>query len=250
MEDPRPIPTHYPRGEYLLLFDPLDGSSNIDVNISVGTIFSVLRCPKPADGKYCEPDEQAFLQPGRKQVAAGFAVYGPTTVLVLTVGDGVLRLHARPRDLHLRPDPPRDPHPRGHAGVRHQHLEHAALGAAGEALHRRVPRRQGRPARQGLQHALGRLDGGRRVPRALARRHLHVPARREEQGRAPAPDVRGQPDGASSSSRRAARPPTARTPILDLQPKGLHQRCAVVLGSKNEVDRVTSYHRNSRLRTK
>src|SRR3954466_15849514 len=88
METPRPIPTHYPRGEYLLLFDPLDGSSNIDVNISVGTIFSVLRCPKLADGKYCDPDEKAFLQPGRTQVAAGFAVYGPTTVFVLTVGDG------------------------------------------------------------------------------------------------------------------------------------------------------------------
>src|SRR5437868_3428535 len=88
MEDPRPIPTHYPRGEYLLLFDPLDGSSNIDVNISVGTIFSVLRCPKTDAGAYCEPNEKAFLQPGNRQVAAGFAVYGPTTVFVLTVGDG------------------------------------------------------------------------------------------------------------------------------------------------------------------
>src|SRR6187455_1995868 len=58
MEDVKPTPTHYPRGEYLLLFDPLDGSSNIDVNISVGTIFSILRCPKTADGKgYCDPNE-------------------------------------------------------------------------------------------------------------------------------------------------------------------------------------------------
>src|SRR4051812_42647770 len=89
MDDPLPTPTHYPSGEYLLLFDPLDGSSNIDVNISVGTIFSVLRCPKLDDGGYCEPDERAFMQSGRHQVAAGFAVYGPTTVLVLTVGDGV-----------------------------------------------------------------------------------------------------------------------------------------------------------------
>src|SRR3954471_13821024 len=88
METPHPIPTHFPKGEYLLLFDPLDGSSNIDVNVSVGTIFSVLRCPKVADGNYCEADEKAFLQPGATQVAAGFAVYGPTTMLVLTVGDG------------------------------------------------------------------------------------------------------------------------------------------------------------------
>src|SRR6476659_7590767 len=85
MEDPRPIPTHFPRGEYLLLFDPLDGSSNIDVNISVGTIFSILRCPKAASGAgYCEPDEKTFLQPGKNQVAAGFAVYGPTTIFILT----------------------------------------------------------------------------------------------------------------------------------------------------------------------
>src|SRR5467141_1899019 len=60
MENPRPIPTHYPRGEYLLLFDPLDGSSNIDVNISVGTIFSVVACPKQKKGKYGDPNEKAF----------------------------------------------------------------------------------------------------------------------------------------------------------------------------------------------
>ncbi|HEX5126523.1 MAG TPA: class 1 fructose-bisphosphatase, partial [Rhodocyclaceae bacterium] len=83
MEKVHPIPHRYPKGEYLLVFDPLDGSSNIDVNISVGTIFSVLQCPEGA-----EPDEAAFLQPGRKQVAAGYAVYGPSTQLVLTVGTG------------------------------------------------------------------------------------------------------------------------------------------------------------------
>src|ERR1044071_3212129 len=88
-EKPVPITEPYKRGEYLLLIDPLDGSSNIDVNISVGTIFSVLKCPKTAEGKFCEPEEQAFLQPGNRQVAAGFAVYGPTTVFILTVGEGV-----------------------------------------------------------------------------------------------------------------------------------------------------------------
>src|SRR5512147_1075441 len=85
MELPRPIPTQFPKGEYLLLFDPLDGSSNIDVNISVGTIFSVLRCP---DG-VTEPTEADFLQPGVRQLAAGYAVYGPSTLLVLTTGNGV-----------------------------------------------------------------------------------------------------------------------------------------------------------------
>src|SRR3954453_1275535 len=88
VERPVPITEPYKRGEYLLLIDPLDGSSNIDVNISVGTIFSVLRCPKTPEGKYCEPEERAFLQPGNRQVAAGFAVSGPTTVCVLPVRDG------------------------------------------------------------------------------------------------------------------------------------------------------------------
>ena len=78
------IPDAFPRGNYLLLFDPLDGSSNIDVNVSVGTIFSVLRCP---DG-VTEPRDEHFLQPGTAQVAAGYCVYGPSTVLVLTVGHG------------------------------------------------------------------------------------------------------------------------------------------------------------------
>src|SRR3954471_24752938 len=64
MEHPHPIPSEYPRGEFLLLMDPLDGSSNIDVNVSIGTIFSVLRCPEGTS-----PDEQAFLQPGSSQVA-------------------------------------------------------------------------------------------------------------------------------------------------------------------------------------
>ena len=78
------VPNRYPQGEYLLLFDPLDGSSNIDVNVSIGTIFSVLRKPEGS-----QVSEQDFLQAGAKQVAAGYCVYGPQTTLVLTVGNGV-----------------------------------------------------------------------------------------------------------------------------------------------------------------
>src|SRR3990167_8027259 len=78
------VPNRYPQGEYLLMFDPLDGSSNIDVNVSIGTIFSVLVKP---DGQGVL--EQDFLQPGHQQVAAGYCVFGPQTTLVLTVGDGV-----------------------------------------------------------------------------------------------------------------------------------------------------------------
>lgn len=85
METIHLIPNRYPMGEYLLLFDPLDGSSNIDVNVSIGTIFSVL---KAQDGLET-PTEQDFLQKGAEQVAAGYAIYGPQTMLVLTTGNGV-----------------------------------------------------------------------------------------------------------------------------------------------------------------
>src|SRR6185436_13961509 len=85
MEHIHPIPNRYPKGEYMLLFDPLDGSSNIDVNVSIGTIFSVLKAPEGMT----EPTEKDFLQPGAKQVAAGYALYGPKPLRVLTTGNGV-----------------------------------------------------------------------------------------------------------------------------------------------------------------
>ena len=74
------LPHQYPRGKYLLLFDPLDGSTNTDVNGALGTIFSILRRPEGATG---EPDEAEFLQSGVNQVCAGYALYGPSTMMVL-----------------------------------------------------------------------------------------------------------------------------------------------------------------------
>lgn len=85
LEEPYLPPAEYPRGKYLLLFDPLDGSSNIDVNVSVGSIFSILRAPQP--GQDANPED--YLQPGCQQVCAGYAIYGPSTMLVLSVGTGV-----------------------------------------------------------------------------------------------------------------------------------------------------------------
>ena len=85
MEDIYEIPKQYPRGKYLITFDPLDGSSNIDVNISVGTIFSILRCPEGVTN----PTAADFMQPGTKQVCAGYALYGPNTMMVITTGNGV-----------------------------------------------------------------------------------------------------------------------------------------------------------------
>jgi len=85
LEAPYPIPEPYPRGKYLLAFDPLDGSSNIDVNVSVGSIFSIMRAPSPG----ADVTAEDFLQPGSQQVCAGYAIYGPSTMIVLTVGTGV-----------------------------------------------------------------------------------------------------------------------------------------------------------------
>jgi fructose-1,6-bisphosphatase I len=79
------IPKQYPKGKYLICFDPLDGSSNIDVNLSVGTIFSILRCPEGIE----TPEARHFMQPGTKQVCSGFCIYGPSTILVMTTGNGV-----------------------------------------------------------------------------------------------------------------------------------------------------------------
>ena len=242
MDDPRPTPTHYPRGEYLLLFDPLDGSSNIDVNISVGTIFSVLKCPKLDGGGYCEPDEKAFLQPGNRQVAAGFAVYGPTTVLVLTVGDGThgftldretytfVLTHP---DIRIPPD-----------------TQEFAINVSNR-------RRWEAPVRRYIDECLEGKDGPRGkdfnmrwvasmvadVFRVLSRGGIFMYPRdaKNKEGRLrlmyeanPMAFIVEQAGGAATEG--AAR-------ILDLQPKALHQRVAVVLGSKNEVELVTSYHK-------
>lgn len=84
MEDIYVIPPAHPRGKYLLVFDPLDGSSNVDVNVSVGSIFSILRAPRPGE----DPVLADFLQPGTEQVCAGYAIYGPCSMLVLTLGKG------------------------------------------------------------------------------------------------------------------------------------------------------------------
>jgi fructose-1,6-bisphosphatase I len=241
-ERPVPIPDHYPRGEYLLLIDPLDGSSNIDVNVSVGTIFSVLRCPKTPDGKFREPDEATFLQPGRRQVAAGFAVYGPTTVLVLTVGDGVAGF-TLDRETYT--------FVQTHPEIRiPEDTQEFAINASNA-------RRWEAPVKRYIDECLAGKDGPRGkdfnmrwvasmvadVFRVLSRGGIFMYPRdaKNKDGRLrlmyeanPMAFIVEQAGGAATDG---------RTPILDLQPRGLHQRCAVVLGSKNEVERVTGYHK-------
>src|SRR5689334_8210237 len=242
MDDPRPIPTDYPRGEYLLLFDPLDGSSNIDVNISVGTIFSVLRCPKNADGSFCEASEKAFLQPGSSQVAAGFAVYGPTTVFVLTIGDGA---HGFTLDRET------------YTFV----LTHPDIRIPEDtqefAINMSNARRWEPAVKRYIDECVAGQDGPRGkdfnmrwvasmvadVFRVISRGGIFMYPRdaKNRDGRLrlmyeanPMALIVEQAGGAATDGRMR---------ILDIQPKVLHQRCAVILGSKNEVDRVSSYHR-------
>ena len=137
MEAPYPIPSQYPRGRYLLVFDPLDGSSNLDVNVTVGTIFSVFLAPEGVT----DPKPEDFLQPGREQVCAGYALYGPSAMIVITLGTGVHGFTLDPEIGAYILTHPNLTIADGYAGVRGQRLEPAILGAAGEALRRGVPRR-------------------------------------------------------------------------------------------------------------
>jgi fructose-1,6-bisphosphatase I len=237
MDGPYQIPNRYPKGEFLLLMDPLDGSSNLDVNISVGTIFSVLRCP---DG-VTEPDDKAFLQPGAKQVAAGFAVYGAATILVLTVGNGVVGF-TLDRELgsfvltQERITIPED-------------TQEFAINASNM-------RNWGAPVKRYIDECLAGKTGPRGkdfnmrwvasmvadVYRILCRGgvFMYPCDAKHKEGRLrlmyeanPMSFIVEQAGGAATNG-------TQR--ILDVQPGALHQRVGVILGSKNEVERVTGYH--------
>ena len=240
MEHPHSIPHRYPKGEYLLLFDPLDGSSNIDVNMSVGTIFSVLRCPEGV-----EPDEQAFLQPGVRQVCAGYALYGPNTLLVLTVGDGV-QVFTLDRemgwfvltegDVMIPPD-----------------TQEFAINASNT-------RHWEAPVKRYIDELLAGKEGPRGIDfnmrwvasmvadvhRILTRGGIFMYPRDQRDPSKPGKlrlmyeanpmsFIVEQAGGAATDGRQR---------IMDIQPTALHQRVSVILGSKNEVERVTSYHLN------
>ena len=237
-----PIPEHYPRGEYLLLFDPLDGSSNIDVNVSIGTIFSVLRC-RPDDDAGSETSEDAFLQAGRQQVAAGYAVYGPQTQLVLTVGHGVA-VFTLDRETHswiLTDDQVRIPEDTKEFAINmsnRRHWEAPVTRYVDELL-------------AGSTGPLGK-DFNMRwiasmvadVHRILTRGGVFMYPRDAREPEKPGKLrllYEANPMGfIVEQAGGAATDGTTR--ILDIAPSKLHQRVAVFLGSKNEVERVTGYH--------
>ena len=242
MDDPHPIPHRYPKGEYLLVFDPLDGSSNIDVNISVGTIFSVLRCPEGVT----EPEESAFLQPGSRQVAAGYAVYGSSTVLVLTLGDGVhqFTLDREQGSFILTGSNLQIPPDTSEFAINMSNMRHWEA-----------------PMRRYIEELLAGKTGPRGrnfnmrwvasmvadVHRILTRggifiypRDLKDPAMpgklRLMYEANPMAFIVEQAGGAAT---------TGRQRILDVPPHKLHQRVPVFLGSRNEVEQVTAYHREA-----
>jgi fructose-1,6-bisphosphatase I len=242
MDDIYPIPAQYPKGKYLLTFDPLDGSSNIDVNISVGSIFSILRC---ADG-ISTPTAQDFLQPGTKQVCGGFALYGPSTMLVLTTGNGV---NGFTLDQNV-----------GEFILTHPNMT-IPEDTTEFAINMSNMRFWEEPMKRYVDECLAGKTGSRdkdfnmrwvasmvaEVYRILTRGGIFMyPKDTKDPSKAgklrllyeanPMSFIVEQAGGASS---------TGRERIMDIQPEDLHQRVPVVLGSKNEVERVVAYHKES-----
>ena len=239
MEHSQPIPDVYPRGNYLLLFDPLDGSSNIDVNVSVGTIFSVLRCPEGVTS----PVDADFLQPGTTQVAAGYCVYGPSTVLVLTVGHGT-HFFTLDRELGSFVLTERD--------VRiPQETQEFAINASNQRHWEAPVQRYVADLLAGKEGPRGKDFNMRWVASMVADVHriltrggiftYPLDAKcRSKGGRLrlmyeanPMALLVEQAGGAAS---------TGHGRILEVQPAQLHQRVPVFLGSKNEVEAAERYH--------
>ncbi|MFP5466350.1 MAG: class 1 fructose-bisphosphatase [Gammaproteobacteria bacterium] len=237
------VPNRFPKGEYLLMFDPLDGSSNIDVNVSIGTIFSVLRKQNDKPDIIEPVCEQDFLQPGNHQVAAGYCVYGPQTTLVLTVGDGVamFTLDREQGSWVLTADQVRIPEDTREFTINMSNMRHWDA-----------------PVRRYIDECLAGKEGPRGkdfnmrwiasmvadVHRIMTRGGVFMyPWDRREPEKPgklrlmyeanPMGWLVEQAGGAATNGRQR---------ILDVQPTKLHQRVSVILGSKNEVDRVTQYH--------
>ena len=239
LDDTYPIPSTYPRGKYLLAFDPLDGSSNIDVNVSVGSIFSILRAPTPGE----DAGAVDFLQPGREIVAAGYAIYGPSTVLVLSVGRGV---HAFTLDPQL-----------GEFFLTQHDLrvpETTTEFAVNSSNRRFWERPVGRYIDECLAGVAGPRDKDfnmRWVASLVAEAHRILTrggvflyprdtkdAMREGRLRLlyevnPIAVLIEQAGGLAT---------TGRTRVLDVEPTSLHQRIGFIFGCREEVERIGRYH--------
>jgi len=232
------IPKQYPKGKYLALFDPLDGSSNIDVNLAVGTIFSILRCREGVD-----PSVEDFLRKGSEQVCAGFVLYGPSTMMVLTTGHGVngFTLDQDIGEFILTHPNMRIP----------EETSEFAINMSNQRFWEPPVQRYIDECLQGTEGPRGKNFNMRwiaslvaEVYRILTRggvflypldlRDPSKPAKLRIMYEAnPVAFIIEQAGGACS---------TGRERILDIKPTGIHQRVPLVLGSKTEVERIVAYH--------
>lgn len=240
MELPYQIPSAYQRGKYLLVFDPLDGSSNIDVNVSVGSIFSILKGPD--NGR--DVTEGDFLQAGSKQVAAGYAIYGPTTMLMLTVGNGVQGFTLDPRVgefMLTHPDIkiPQDTH-------------EFAINASNSRFWQAPIKRYVDECLKGKTGPRGKDFNMRWIASMVAEAHrilmrggvFMYPKDSKD------PKIAGRlrllyeaNPIAMIMEQAGGRCSTGEKPMLEIVPKELHQRIGLIFGSKNEVNRIETYHR-------
>ncbi len=247
MDAPKQIPSAYPRGKYLLVFDPLDGSSNIDVNVSVGSIFSILRAPQDVvdvEGEHQRDVGVAdFLQPGAAQVAAGYALYGPTTMLVLSVGNGVVGFTLNPNlgefvlthpDIQVPAD-----------------TQEFAINSSNSRFWEAPVKRYVDECLAGKTGPRGRDFNMRWIASMVAEAHRILMRGgvflypRDTKDPAKPGRLRllyeANPIG-FLMEQAGGRASTGRQPVLGVRPAALHQRIGLVFGSKNEVERIERYH--------
>lgn len=228
--------------QFLLAFDPLDGSSNVNVNISVGTIFSIL----PWQNKSNKPQETDFLQPGHQQLAAGYALYGSSTMLVFTTGNGVNGFTLdRERNVFVLTHPqlqiPAD-------------TSEFSINASNQRFWEAPVQRYVAECLQGKTGVRGRDFNMRWVASMVAEIHrillrggvfmYPLDSKIAAQGGKlrllyeanPMSLIIEQAGGQSS---------TGRQRILDLPPSGIHQRVPVILGAREEVNRIVGYHQDA-----
>lgn len=226
-------------GDYLLLFDPLDGSSNIDVNVSIGTIFSILKKQDPSTPLQTSD----FLLSGRHQVAAGYVVYGPQTTMALTLGDGVVMFTLNKETgefLLIRDAVTISPSTKEFAinmsNMRHwadpvrRYVEECLAGTTG-ARDKDFNMRWIASMVVDVHRVLSR--GGvfiypwdKRDPKKAGKLRLMYEAN-------PMSFLVEQAGGVSINGTQT---------IMDLEPTDLHERVSVMLGSKEEIDRLKLYH--------
>jgi len=238
LDDPYVVPEEYARGRYLLVFDPLDGSSNTDVNVSVGTIFSVLRHDAP------EPPVLAdYLQPGRQQVAAGYAIYGPATMLVISVGKGT---HGFTLDREI-----------GNFILTHPNLQ-IPVDTSEFAINTSNARFWEPPVHRYVTECQEGKTGDRKrdfnmrwiasmvaeVHRILMRGGVFMyPKDTKDPSKAGRLRLLYEASPIGFLIEQAGgRATTGRERVLDVQPQFLHQRVPLILGSFNEVQRIERYH--------